>query len=337
AGQVDGLVDATRYREIQTSIDGAPVDTGAPVREAAVLALAEADESGDRDVIVERLSEALADPVDRVKCAAIMTLYRLGEASPLADALPRLPTGEGRARVTAGRALLALRAPGSSATLTKALLHREDELALGQADINLVATLIEEEGTPDALSAVIEIAIAGLDHQRSAVAFRAEELIKRLAPESCDLLVVRLQTGRASHRVAVVLGRMKDSRAFPHLVTALVDPDPLVRRASCEALGELRDPAAAEALLVATRDSEYEVRARAGEALDRLGTAAIAVSVASLLRPLMAPPTLPSNMLPATNGHAVPESDDAEWELVLDELEPPAAGPGDSGAAENFG
>ena len=266
------------------------MDAGAPIREEAVLALADASHDGDREAIVNRLTEALTDPVDRVRCTAVMTLYRLGESRPLTEAVARLPTDKGRARSMAMRALVALREPGSSATLATALMHRDDELALGQADTDLVATLIDEEGTPEGAQAVIELAVEGLGHERSAVVFRAEELLERLAPASLDVLVRELDNGSASYRAATLLGRMKDSRAFGPLVAALGHPDPRVRSESCAALGELRDPAAAEPLLAATRDTEYDVRARAGEALDRLGTAAIAVSVASLLRPLIAPP-----------------------------------------------
>jgi HEAT repeat protein len=336
AGEVEGLVDATQYRETLTAGDGATVDAGASIREDAVLALAETATEADREQILRGLTDALADPVDRVRCAAVMTLYRLGEADPLARAIPYLPPDGGQARAMANRALVALRAPGSSATLAAAFLHRGDELALGRADADLVATLIREEGTPDAAQTGIELAVASLADERSGVAFRAEELLERLGPASRDSLVEELKNGRGAHRAAAVLGRMKDSRALASLVAALEHPDPRVRSESCAALGELRDPAAAEALLVATRDEEYEVRARAGEALDRLGTAAIAISVATLLRPMISQPEPDADPPPlSTNGSEVPEAEDSgEWELVL--LEPPADTPSvDSDALES--
>jgi HEAT repeat protein len=321
AGKVEGLLEASQYQDVVTGGDGTPWDAGAAIREEAILALADAPLDGDRLAIVSRLTEALTDPVDRVRCAAAMTLYRLGESRPLAVAVARLPTDRGRARSMAVRALVALREPGISATLAAALLHRENELALGQADADLVAMLIDEEGTPGAAQEVIELAAMGLRHERSVVAFRAEELLERLAPASLDVLIEELENGSAASSAARILGRMKDSRALEPLVTALAHPDPNVRSESCTALGELRDPAAAEPLLAATRDTDYDVRARAGEALDGLGTAAIAVSVASLLRPLITPP---ASVSPSTNGSDVLEADDAlEWELVL--AEPPPA------------
>jgi len=325
AGKGDGLVEAAQHREDLTTEEGAPLDAGAPIGEEDVLALADASDAGDREAIVNRLTEALTDPVDRVRCAAVMTLYRLGESRPLAAAVAALPADRGSARLMAMRALVALRDPGTSVAVAAALLHRDDELALGQADSDLVATLIDEEGTPEGAQPVIKLAVAGLGHERSVVAFRDEELLERLAPASIDVLVEELENGSASYRAAILLGRMKDSRAFGPLVEALAHPDPRVRSESCAALGELRDPAAAEPLLAATRDTEYDVRARAGEALDRLGTAAIAVSVASLLRPLTAPPAAgPDELSPATNGSALEEGDDSiEWEVML--AEPSAA------------
>jgi HEAT repeat protein len=320
AGEVEGLVEASRYSDTFISGDGTPVDTGAAIREEAVLALGHTHDEKDREAVVNGLAEALADPVDRVRRAAVLALYGLEEDRALADAVARMPTGEGKARDAAMRALLALRAPGSSARVAAALVHRPNELALGATDAGFVARLSEEEGTPHAFQAAVDVARAALADPRGAVAFRAGELLEELAPHSLDALVEELGHGSAPHRAAAVLGRMRDSRALEPLIDALGRPDARVRRESCAALGELRDPAAAEPLLLATRDSEYEVRAAAGVALDQLGTAAIAVSVATLLGPVLGSASSESWALPAeTNGHAMSDDDNSsEWGLVLE-------------------
>ena len=289
AGTSEGLIEASLFRQIETAADGATVDAGAPVREEAVLALGNVFENGDGPAIVSRLSEALTDPVERVRCAAVVTLYRLGEAGPLATALPQLPLGKGMAGDIATRALVELRAPGSATALAAALLEQADGRALRDSDAELLSTLLGDD--PGELHAVIDLAVAALADERSAVASRAEELLVRLAPASLDVLVEELERGNAAHRAAAVLGRMSDPRAVGPLVAALGHADPRVRAECCTALGGLRDPATAEPLLVATRDSDYEVRVRAGEALDRLGTAAIAVSVAALLQPYLGSPS----------------------------------------------
>ena len=134
---------------------------------------------------------------------------------------------------------------------------------------------------------MVDLLISTLGDTREDMAERAEDLLELLAPDSVDALVMELDSGLAPERAASVLGRIKDARALEPLVAALRHPDAEVRKESCVALGELRDPAASEPLLVATRDPEHLVRAGAGAALDRIGTAAIAVSVASLLRPLL--------------------------------------------------
>jgi HEAT repeat protein len=324
ASRVEGSVEASHHNDVVTAGNGIPSDAGAPIREEAALAGDEGSHEEDREAIVNRLTEALTHPTDRVRCAAARALYRLGESRPLAEAVAILPTDEGRARSIAVRALVALRQPGSSATLAAALMHRGDERPLGQDDADLVAKLIDREAASEGAETVIELAVTGLRNERSIVASRAEELLERLAPASLDRLVEELESGSATYRAALILGRMKDSRALVLLVAALGHTDPHVRRESCAALGELRDPAAAEPLLIATRDAEYDVRIRASEALDRLGTAAIVVGVASLLRPLIASPPGPHALSPATNGTDLSGGDDSlEWELVL--AEPPPA------------
>jgi hypothetical protein len=308
ADEVEGLVEASQNH------DG----------EHAVFAGDEGSHEEDREAIVNRLTNALTHPADHVRCGAARGLYRLGESRALAEAVATLPFDEGRARSIAVRGLVALRQPGSSAALAAALMHRDDERPLGEEDADLVATLIDREATSGGVDAVVELAVMGLRDERSIVASRAEELLERLGPASRDRLIEELENGSGSYRAGLILGRMKEPRALELLIAALGHPDPLVRSESCAALGELRDPAAAEPLLIATRDREYDVRIRASEALDRLGTAAIVVGVASLLRPLIASPPGPLALSPATNGTDLSGGDDSlEWELVL--AEPPAA------------
>jgi HEAT repeat protein len=334
AGKGDGFVEASQY-QADTRGGGIPSDAGAPIREHAALAGDERSHEEDREAIVNRLTDSLTHPADHVRCAAARALYRLGESRALAEAVAMLPIDEDPARSIVVRGLVALRQPGSSAALAAALMHRDDEHLLGQADTDLVATLIDQEATSGGAEAVIELAVMGLEDERSIVAARAEELLEGLAPASLDMLAEELENGSASYRAALILGRMKDPRALGPLVAALGHPDPRVRSESCVALGELRDPAAAEPLLMATRDAEYDVRIRASEALDRLGTAAIMVSMATLLRPL-ASPAGPHAIPPATNDANLLEGDGSlEWELVLAEPPPTGTSPDDATPPEN--
>ena len=281
-GDVDGLIEAARYREVVRRVDGRVSDAGAAIRESAILALRET--AGDR--AGQTLVRALGDPADRVRCAAVLALYERGDDDSLALGAAHLREEDGQALPTALRALLELQKAGSTYKLAAAIVHREDERPVSEADASILRELLDAEGS-NAGSEVIDLLISALGDTREDVAERAEDLLELLAPESVDALVMELDTGLAPERAASVLGRIKDARALEPLVAALRHPSAEVRMESCVALGELRDPAASEPLLVATRDPEHLVRAGAGAALDRIGTAAIAVSVASLLRPLL--------------------------------------------------
>ncbi|MBN1527625.1 MAG: HEAT repeat domain-containing protein [Thermoleophilaceae bacterium] len=281
-GDIEGLVEAARYRDVVRRVDGRSSDAGAAVREAAVLALAKI--GGDR--ADETLIRALGDPADRVRCAAIVALHDRGDDASLAMAAAHLREEDGQALPAAFRALLELQKPGSTGRLVMAIVHRGDVRPVNETDGAIVRALRESEG-PECDMDVVELLVSTLTDEREDVAERAEDLLELLAPESVDALIRELSFGLAPARAAAVLGRVKDARGLDSLVGGLRHDDPQVRAECCSALGELRDPAASEPLLAATRDQEHVVRAAAGAALDRIGTAAIAVGVAALLRPLL--------------------------------------------------
>jgi HEAT repeat protein len=297
-GDVEGLIRAAGYRDVVRRVDGRASDAGVPIREAAVVALARI--GGDR--ADETLMRALADPQDRVRCAAIAALYERGDVASLALAAAHLREDDGQALPAAFRALIELHKPGSTMRLVLAIVHREDERPISETDAAILRALREAEG-PGSERDVIEMLVSALHDHREDVAERAEDLLELLAPESVDTLIRELNLGLAPERAAAVLGRLKDARALESLVNGLRSHSPQVRAECCLALGELRDPAASEPLLAATRDPEHVVRSAAGAALDRIGTAAIAVGVAALLRPLLE--TGPAGSRQALAAHTV--------------------------------
>jgi HEAT repeat protein len=297
-GDVEGLIEAAGYRHVVRRVDGRSSDAGAPIREAAVVALARiGGEQAD-----ETLMRALGDPQDRVRCAAIAALYERGDDASLALAAAHLREDEGQALPAAFRALIELHKPGSTLRLVMAIVHREDERPLSETDAAILRALREAEG-PESDRDVVEMLVSALLDPREDVAERAEDLLELLAPDSVDALIRELDLGLAPERAAAVLGRLKDARALESLVNGLRSDNAQVRAECCRALGELRDPAASEPLLAATRDKEHLVRAAAGAALDRIGTAAIAVGVAALLRPLLE--TAPAGSREALAAHTV--------------------------------
>jgi len=267
---------------------------------------------------------ALGDPHDRVRCAAIAALYERGDDASLALAAAHLREDDGQALPAAFRALVELQKPGSTLLLVMAIVHREDERPISETDAAILRALRESEG-PESDRDVVEMLVSALLDPREDVAERAEDLLELLAPESVDALIRELDRGLAPERAAAVLGRLKDARALESLVNGLRSDNAQVRAECCRALGELRDPAASEPLLAATRDPEHLVRAAAGAALDRIGTAAIAVGVAALLRPLLE--TAPAGSRQALAAHTVAElqtetngNGDAEGSTLLRRL-----------------
>ena len=279
-GDVDGLIDAAHHSATVPGPDGAPMDVGAPVREEALIALGKVAPERAREVFVK----ALGDSSDRVRCAAVVALYEQKDSAQLAEAIVRL-RGSGRARAMAVRALFELRRPGSSSRLADALVHRSGHQPLSETDAALVPALIRAENRPDAAAEVVDRLVSLLGHERDVVRARAEALLVRLGPASTESLVGELSSGAAPHRAAAMLAQIKDERALQPLMNGLSHPAARVRSECCFALGELRDPAAVERLVHAIHDPDHHVRVRAGAALDRMGTAAVAVSMAALLRP----------------------------------------------------
>ena len=273
---VRALDEAAHYRSRSAEL----TDTGAPVREQAVLAIgalgpAAADAT---------LTDALRDPAEPVRVAAVRVLHARGQTDDLIEALDWLPA-QGQTRRLVVQALLVGKPPGAARAVAGTLLRAEGDAPLSDADVALVRTLIDAEENPDVANQVVDGLLSSLVDEREAVVDRAEELLTRLAPASTEGLIAELQGGAAPDRAASVLGRICDSRALGPLVDSLDHRDPEVRGQSAAALGELRDTAAVEPLVRATRDPDRFVRASAGAALDRLGTAAKVLGMSNLMSP----------------------------------------------------
>lgn len=72
-------------------------------------------------------------------------------------------------------------------------------------------------------------------------------------------------------RAALMLGKLKDGRAVPHLIRALDAPGFLTPYHAAQALGKIGDPRAVEALLDLAGSSRDKTRAAAVQALRDLG------------------------------------------------------------------
>jgi HEAT repeat protein len=283
AGNVDGLIDASRYRQPTPSGDGGAIDLGLRIRVAAIHALRDIGPTEGQAAVVDRLS----DPEDRVRTAAVVVLFERGDASAIANALRWLPRN-GNSRDLALRALLELDQPDSARMVGDALLHQLADESLDEDEMVAFDELLERDSREGAVDDVLRMLADALRDGDSFVADRAVQLLVRMAPDSVDVLLGELAEGSGGHRAALALAQVKDVRALEPLISGLDHPDPRTRAASCAALGELRDSVAVEPLMRATQDPEFTVRARAGSALDQLGTVAVVVGISALLRPEIA-------------------------------------------------
>jgi HEAT repeat protein len=277
---LEGLLGAASYQSFASNELGDNDDSGSLVRAEAIAALGKLAPERARRVV----RASLYDPADEVRCEAVRVLSVLHETEPLAQALKWLPKDEPSYVL----ALDALAEPGESVPLpavADALVHREDDEPIGEAAAQLILSLLEREGAD--VAGVLEVALAALDDERGIVVDRAAELLVWLAPGSVEALVGEMEKGSNPAMAAYVLGSIGDPRTLPALVDGLRHAHPRVRRESACALAELQDPAAVKPLLRATRDPDHAVRTQAGMALDGLGSAAVIVGVAALMRPLV--------------------------------------------------
>jgi HEAT repeat protein len=282
-GDADGLVEAAGFQDLMSVPDRGVVDGGVQVRQEAILALGRMGP----EVGAEAVAAALSDHSDHVRVAAIQVLYSRQEATLLATALAWLPRERGHSRRTAMKALAALGHPDTASVLAAALVHGHGEDPVDEDEARLLRLLLDADEGSDAACDVVEQLLVALADERDVVTERAEDLLVGLAPVSIEGVIAELKAGAAPHRAAVVLARIKDTRALEPLMESLLHRDARVRAESATALGELRDPAAVEALIQATRDPDHRVRARAGSALDQLGMVALMVGVSTLVRPML--------------------------------------------------
>jgi HEAT repeat protein len=277
SGDAAALVEAVTRADGQTARAGRIVDGGAPTREAAILGLAELDHRDATPVVME----ALADPSDRVRCAAIRALHEWGEALPLAEAIAWLPA-QGASRALALAAVAQLADPKSAPVLATSLVHGVAQPGLWEEEAEVVSSLYRGKGSRGALKRVLEVLLEALDYHDQEVAGRAEDFLLWLGEDAAPALIAAISHRSAPHRSVWILGQIGGAIALGPMIEALEHPDARARAEACVALGELRDPIAVDALFEATHDSEHEVRVKAAAALDRIGTVALLASLTAL-------------------------------------------------------
>ena len=278
-GDVEGLVEAAAFQRRLHDGDGRLVDGGVVVRREAILALGQLGPGVGNGTV----AAGLRDRSDSVRTAAVHVLYARREPMTLAAALAWLPPG--RSRELAWRGLERLRSTPVARAAARALVDRPGDSPISDDDAGLLLELSRTDRNCRPVHGVVQELIESLRGRRGAPTERAEDLLVRLAPRSTPILIRELERTTAPARAAAILGRIGDREALEPLVAALDHPGSSVRAEAARALGILGDPTAVEPLLRATRDVMPDVRAAAKHALDQMGTAAVIVGVATLLRP----------------------------------------------------
>ena len=106
--------------------------------------------------------------------------------------------------------------------------------------------------------------------RRLALAREALTLAGRPAVERMIWVHTDKQNVHRRQDVTYMLGQVRAKEAVPVLVTALRDPDELLRRLAADALGKIGDARTAAPLRVALRDDNAAVRKSAQRALNKL-------------------------------------------------------------------
>lgn len=133
-----------------------------------------------------------------------------------------------------------------------------------------------EQSIPEYLSEIR----SGTSHRKFQAAYELSKSIKRGEARRYPNLVLQVvdvyrrareDDPRVRQYLALVLGRLGDTRATPALVEGLSDPAVESRIYALLAIAELRDRSATPALMKAARDSEKDVRKTAVYALGQTG------------------------------------------------------------------
>lgn len=285
-GDLEGLRAALSFRDVIFDKRGVPSDLGTGVRLQAVDAISQF--YGPQ--VTGALVDALSDDEPEVRYRAVLGLSNLGAPAAVDElvygvvewSIPPYEKAVGAALDT----LVELRLEALSEHLAGALLDSGEPLTEerhGQAIDRLVASA--PSGPETAAEAVTRslLQVASSDADDGARA-RALWILERLAPLAPVALLDALADDGNQQVAARLLGLTGSTRSVDALSTLLNHEDPHLRAVCAASLGQIRDARAVEPLLAATRDSEFEVRRAAGQALDELGTVAVVVGVAGVMR-----------------------------------------------------
>ncbi|MDY7013200.1 MAG: HEAT repeat domain-containing protein [Cyanobacteriota bacterium] len=219
--------------------------------------------------LLKQLVEGLGDPRGLVRLRFAETLGDIGEpATPfLVEALEHHSNVV--VRRAAAKTLTLIADPSAVSNLLRAFLTDEDTVvrsssagALARTGEAAVPALLEILASPDRPEEI-------KGHAAWALAF--------IGSEAADYLYEALNAASLDVRCAVIgaLGHVAqeqaDEKSCNLLVSALNDPEALIRTEAAAALGQVNYPPAVPPLIRATNDSELDVRKAAINSLGKMG------------------------------------------------------------------
>lgn len=221
------------------------------------------------DQLLKQLVEGLGDPRGLVRLRFAETLGEIGEvATPfLVSALANHPNVV--VRRAAAKTLTIIADPDAVPTLLHAFLNDEDTVVRSSAAGALAKT--GEVAVPALLDILAspEQPEDTKGHAAWALAFIGSEAAEHLySALNSDSLDVRCAVVGA---IAHVAQEQSDEKSCNVLVSALTDPEAVIRTEAASALGQLNYPPAIPQLILALQDPDVEVRKAAVSSLGKVG------------------------------------------------------------------
>ncbi|WP_434686208.1 HEAT repeat domain-containing protein [Pseudanabaena minima] len=237
-------------------------------------------DNSDRQLIGQ-LVEGLGDPRGMVRLRFAETIGEIGElATPfLTEALTNHPNVV--LRRAAAKTLTIISDPTAVPTLLNSFLNDPDTVVrsssagalarTGEASATALLGILESPDQPQDIKgqAAWALAFIGAD--------AAEHLYKALNSESLDVRCAVI--GAIGH----VAQEQLDEKSCNVLISALTDPEPIIRTEAAAAFGQVEYTEAIPHLILALQDSDLGVRKAAINALGKIGNSSVINSLQPLL------------------------------------------------------
>ena len=288
-GDLEGLRRAAGYSDRMVDRKGGVLDRGAPIRAAAVRALATRERAEGEESLVPLYTPLLDDPSPDVASAAAKALAAEGSAEAaqaLVDVLAlRGPSLDDEVRLAVREAAAGYAYAGVSERWAAGVLDNRPE-SVDDRDREELLLLMGADAAVRPERGLFELLAARLapDDYAPPEAVTAERIVGWCMPVEAGALAAVLERHTVPESAVRLAGLSGDQGLRDPLVRVLQHPHASLRREAADALGALCDTQAVLPLLDATTDPDLAVRKSAVAALDSLGSAGVTAAISVLAR-----------------------------------------------------